>query len=477
MKTTFSRTFVTFAVILLATLLLVGISFQLLIRGYLTKKAIEGLKNDSTALAQAAAACDRDHTLTDHDFLVILSVVTDVSDADIVVCDQDGRLQLCSDAPLGCAHQGMYISNDRYLQQVHSQTHVVTTGQIPGLYNDQRYVVATAVRDSITNQVTGIIIVSTPVADTHLVLKRISDTYIFVSILVILVAVLALSYYTRRSSSPLRDMAKTATAFGHGDLKARAEVPKQAPQEILDLALAFNNMAQSLEQSEYQRKEFVANVSHELKTPMTTIGGYVDGILDGTISPSQQEHYLTIVSDEIKRLSRLVRSMLDISQLQEQGQIPEEKKTIFDITECAGLVLITFEQAINAKQLEVDVDMPELPVRTLACRDYITQVLYNLLDNSVKFCPEGGKLGLQILPDTEKIFVTVSNNGPMIPPEELPLLFDRFHKLDKSRSQNRDGWGLGLYIVKTLVCSHGEDISVSSTEEQTRFTFTLPIAN
>ena len=477
MKTTFSRIFVTFAVILLATLLLVGISFQLLIRGYLTGKVIEGLKTDSTALAQVAAAYKRDETLTNHDFLVILSVVADVSDADIVLCDKDGQLQLCSAEPLGCQHQGMYIDSPQFLEQVRSEQHMVTTGRIPGLYEDQRYVVATAVRDSITDQVIGIIVVSTPVEGTTTVLSRISETYVIVSVLVILVAVLALSYYTRRSTSPLRGMARTATAFGHGDLKARAVIPEGAPQEIQELGLAFNNMAQSLEQSEYQRKEFVANVSHELKTPMTTIGGYVDGILDGTIPPEQQAHYLQIVSAETKRLSRLVRSMLDISQLQEQGQIPEEKKTVFDLTECAGLVLITFEQSIIAKSLDVQVEMPDLPVRTLACRDYVTQILYNLLDNAVKFSPQGGKLRLRIRPDGKKIFVSVANQGTMIPPDELPLLFERFHKLDKSRSQNREGWGLGLYIVKTLVCSHGEDISVSSNPQETEFTFTLPVVN
>jgi len=474
MKTTFSRTFVTFAVILLATLLLIGISFQLLIRGYLTGKVVEGLKNDSTALAQAAAACQQDSTLTDHDFLVILSVMADVSGADIVVCEKDGKLNLCSDSPLGCQHQGMYITGDTYLQRIYTEEHVVTTGVIPGLYEDQRYVVSTAVRDSITDSVVGIIMVSTPVAESQLVLKRISDTYIATSILVILIAVLALSYYTRKSSSPLRDMARAATAFGHGDLQARAEVPQGAPQEIRELALAFNNMAVSLEKSEYQRKEFVANISHELKTPMTTIGGYADGILDGTIPPEEHTRSLQIISGETKRLSRLVRSMLDISQLQEQGQIPEEKKTVFDLTECAGQTLLTFEKPITDKGLEVEVDMPELPVRTCACRDYVTQIIYNLLDNSVKFCPEGGKLGLRIGQKGKKLLVTVSNNGQTIPPEELPLLFDRFHKTDKSRSEDREGVGLGLYIVKTILNSHGENITVTSENGLTTFTFTLP---
>ena len=236
-------------------------------------------------------------------------------------------------------------------------------------------------------------------------------------------------------------------------------------------------MASSLQKSEYQRQEFVTNVSHELKTPMTTIGGYVDGILDGTIPPEQHRQYMQIVSDETKRLSRLVRSMLDISRLQDQTLIPEDRKTRFDLCECAGQVLITFEQKLNAKKLNVQVDMPDLPVFTNAARENITQVIYNLVDNAVKFCPENGLLQLSIRPGGNKVYVSVANDGPTIPPEELPLVFERFHKLDKSRSQNRDGWGLGLYIVRTIIGSHGEDISVSSKEGKTTFTFTLPFVN
>ena len=236
-------------------------------------------------------------------------------------------------------------------------------------------------------------------------------------------------------------------------------------------------MASSLQKSEYQRQEFVANVSHELKTPMTTIGGYVDGILDGTIPPEKQEKYLQIVSDEVKRLSRLVRSMLDISRLQDQEGIPDEKKSRFDLKEVAGQVLITFEQKILSKNLNVEVEMPEHPVFTRASQDAVTQVIYNLIDNAVKFCPQGGLLELRIREGGNKAYISVANAGETIPPEELPLVFDRFHKLDKSRSQNRDGWGLGLYIVKTLVVSHGEDISVTSRDGKTEFTFTMPLVN
>ena len=218
----------------------------------------------------------------------------------------------------------------------------------------------------------------------------------------------------------------------------------------------------------------MANVSHELKTPMTTISGFVDGMLDGTIPADRHAHYMQMVSDETKRLSRLVRSMLDISRLQDQD-IPEEKKTRFDLQELVGQTLITFEQKVEAKNLTVDVDFPNHPTFTFAGADYITQVIYNLLDNAVKFCPQDGTLGVRIKAGTQKLYVSISNSGETIPPEELPLLFDRFHKIDKSRSQNRDGWGLGLYIVKTIVMRHGEDISVTSQNGVTTFTFTLPL--
>ena len=210
---------------------------------------------------------------------------------------------------------------------------------------------------------------------------------------------------------------------------------------------------------------------------MTTISGYVDGILDGTIPNEKKRHYLQLVSDETKRLSRLVRSMLDISRLQDQGRIPEEQLTRFDLTECAGQVLISFEQKITAKQLDVQVQMPENAVYIQACQDQITQVIYNLVDNAVKFCPEGGTLGLAIQEAGTKAYVSISNSGEVIPPDELPLVFDRFHKLDKSRSKNRDSWGLGLHIVKTIIGFHGENISVTSRDNKTTFTFTMPLVN
>ena len=475
MKSSFSRFFSTALVLLLLALLLVGGSFRLLVENYMEDSAVESLRSDAQVISGLASVYISDDSLNTMEFLMNLDVASQVSGADAVICDSDGRIILCSDSPRGCNHQGMVV-NGEYLQRVAREGSTLDTTTIEHLYEDNRYVVSMPIVDS-SGVFQGIVMVSTPTASTQEVLTKISDIFLFVSLLVVLACAVLMTIFARQQSAPLRAMAKAAYNFGHGDLTARVKTDGKNAEEVEELALAFNNMASSLQKSEYQRQEFVANVSHELKTPMTTIAGYIDGILDGTIPESRREHYLQIVSDETKRLSRLVRSMLDISQLQNQGGIPEEKKTVFDLEEAMGQVLITFERKITDKMLDVQVEMPEHPVYTRANADYVTQVIYNLVDNAVKFSPQGGQLGLTLREGTAKVYISISNQGDTIPPEELPLVFDRFHKIDKSRSQNREGWGLGLYIVKTIVCSHGEDISVASRDGKTTFTFTMPLVN
>ena len=473
MKTTSGRIFLTVTVILLLSLLAVGLLLRSRIEDYLTDHTFDRLEHDAHVVSELASSYYADGNLTTMDFLMNLDVASQVSQSEAVICNSRGKILLCSNNPFGCEHQGLYVGNN-YLQEVIRNDHVRDTGIIKGLYQDPRYICSVPIRSS-GGSVVGIAILSQTPASNDALLSRLTDIYIFLSVLTVMLATLFMWLYVKRQNAPLREMARTARDFGHGDLDARVEIRKNYADEVEELALAFNNMASSLQKGEYQRQEFVANVSHELKTPMTTIGGYVDGILDGTIPQEKSRHYMQIVSDETKRLSRLVRSMLDISQLQGEQGIPEEKKIRFDLEECAGQVLITFEQKILAKDLQVEVEMPEHPVFILANQDYITQVIYNLVDNAVKFCPTGGTFGLRIREGGNKAYVSIYNDGQTIPPQELPLVFDRFHKIDKSRSQNREGWGLGLYIVKTIVCSHGENISVSSHDNRTEFTFTMPL--
>ena len=476
MKSTFSRLFTTLVLILLVATVLIGVTFQWLFNRYLTEQTVSDLQNDAQVISELVNACYSDRSISDQDFFIALSAAVSVSGSDAVICDATGTLLICGDSPMGCEHVGLRLEED-YRNRVFETGGCVDTGIIRGLYEEQRFVASKPVVDEKTNRPLAIVMVSAPIDAGIAMLRKTSDAFLMVAMMVILLAVILLVFFLRRQSSPLRQMAAAASAFGHGNFRARVHTGGHHPQEIEELALAFNNMASSLEKSEYQRKQFVANVSHELKTPMTTISGYVDGILDGTIPPEKSRQYLTLVSDETKRLSRLVRSMLDISRLQDQGGMSEEAKTRFDLTELAGQVLISFEQKINEKLLDVQVDMPDHPAYTHANQDAITQVVYNLMDNGVKFCPEGGVLSLTVREGKNKLYLSVANSGEPIPPAELPLVFERFHKIDKSRSQNRDSWGLGLYIVKSIIDSHGENISVTSKDGLTTFTFTLPLVH
>ena len=475
MKSSFGRNFLSASLILLLTLILLGSVFQQLTDNYLTDFTFRRLDENADTISRLATSFvtgDGER----REFLINLDMASRLSGTDIVICNSEGRVVLCSDSPFSCQHLRLQV-NQQYLDKVVQTGYDSATGLVRGLYDDARYLVSMPITNENTDQAVGIVIVSVPTATVSALLDRLANYYLCTALIVVLVFIIISAVFMGRQSRPLQEMARAANAFAHGDLDSRVRVEENASEELQDLTVAFNNMASSLQKSEYQRQEFVANVSHELKTPMTTISGYVDGILDGTIPEAKRDHYLRIVSDETKRLARLVRSMLDISQLQSEEGIPDEKKMNFDMGECAGQVLLTFEKKINDKHLEVSVDMPEHPVYTFANPDSITQVIYNLLDNAIKFCPEGGNLGLTIREGGKKVYVSVSNDGDTIPPEELPLVFDRFHKLDKSRSKNRDGWGLGLYIVKTIVCKHGENISVTSRDGKTEFTFTMPLVN
>ena len=298
--------------------------------------------------------------------------------------------------------------------------------------------------------------------------------YFFTAAAVLCLAFITSSVTSLQQTKPLKEIADMARKFGHGEFDARVTGYEKRRDEVGELAEAFNAMADSISKSEERRSEFVANISHELKTPMTTIAGFTDGILDGTIPPGKERAALQTISSETRRLSRLVRRMLDLSRLQSTETVTAQEQ--FDISEVMLRVLVSLENKINSRSLDVDTRLPEEPVLVWGDPDSITQVCYNLLDNAIKFSREGGVVGLSIAAKGGKAHVTVRNEGETIPPEELAMIFDRFHKSDKSRSVDREGVGLGLYIVKTILNNHKENITVTSENGVTEFTFTLTLA-
>ena len=296
---------------------------------------------------------------------------------------------------------------------------------------------------------------------------------VITALIVMLVAIIVSFATTKHMIRPINEMTRTVRQFARGDFSSRVNVTSE--DELGQLADSFNLMADSLERSENLRREFIANVSHELKTPMTTISGFADGILDGTIPKERENEYLAVISSETHRLSRLVRNMLNVSQLSSKGPI-ELRKNSFDVSEVICQALLSLEQKITSRGLDVNAELPEEPIITLGDRDSITQVVYNLLDNAAKFAEKGSVIKVSLWKQSGKAYISVENKGETIPENELPLIFDRFHKTDKSRSTDKDGVGLGLYIVKTILDNHLEDMFVTSTYGVTKFTFTLTIS-
>ena len=472
MRSSFTRQLVLVASLILLTIAVLISAVYPTMSGYLAEEKRRTLQSSAEAIADLTRAYVSVGDLQDSwDFRMSMSLASRVSDADTVVCDTDGQVLVCTCSSVSCEEVGKYVP-ESYLMTFSENAEPFSVGTLSGLYEDNRYLQGCRLNAESTDALLGYIIVSVPVSDTTDFLQGLFRIFLYTAGLVLLLALATSFLLSRNSAKPMRQLADTARRFGHGDLDARAEVGNSTI-EMQELASAFNAMADDLKTTEQKRQEFIANVSHELKTPITTISGYLDGMLDGTIPSEDHAKYMQIVSVEIKRLSRLVRSMLDLSRVQANGA-RSEQPVVFDLGEAVSQVLVSFEQKINARGIDVRVELPERPLHTQASRDSITQVIYNLIDNAVKFCDEGGMLTASVAQVGAKAQVTIRNTGAEIPTEELPLIFDRFHKLDKSRSRDRDGVGLGLYIVKTILGAHGEDIWVESHDGVTSFTFTLP---
>ena len=301
--------------------------------------------------------------------------------------------------------------------------------------------------------------------------EELSKTIITAALLVLLATMIAAYFITARTTEPLREMNSAARRFAAGQFDARVQV--RGRDEVSELAEAFNQMAESLESLETMRNSFIANVSHDLRTPMTTIAGFIDGIRDNVIPPEEQDRYLEIVSKEVQRLSRLVSALLDLSRIQAGDRKFVMKP--FDVCEMARVILISFERQIDQKHLEVSFEATADRMMVNADHDAIYQVFYNLCHNAVKFSAEGGVLRVRIEEQKgKKVQVSVYNEGQGIPPSDLHMVFERFYKSDKSRGLDKNGIGLGLFISKTIINAHGETIRVESEYgKNCEFTFTL----
>lgn len=283
-------------------------------------------------------------------------------------------------------------------------------------------------------------------------------TIILSSLWVMIASFVAIYFITEKIVDPLRRMSYATKQFAAGKFDVRIDVDGE--DEIAELATAFNSMAQSLAEIEYTRSSFIASVSHDLRTPMTSISGFIDGIIDGAIPPEKHKYYLGVIGQEVRRLSRLVSQLLDISRMEAGNR--KFEKTPFDINEMAVFILLSFESRIEEKNLDVEVKAPDGKLYVYSDKDAINQVIYNICENAVKFSKDGGKYRLTVSDEGNFVRISVYNEGVGIAPEDLPHIFDRFYKSDKSRGLDKSGVGLGLYICSTIMDHLGEKIYVES---------------
>ena len=288
------------------------------------------------------------------------------------------------------------------------------------------------------------------------------------SLAVLVLAGVGVFFITRQIVKPLRVMAQAAGDFAEGRFDRR--VPVSGSSETRDLAAAFNLMAGQMEALEQTRRDFVANVSHELRSPMTSMQGFLQGMLDGTIPASEQGQYMQIVLDETKRLSKLVGNLLNLSRM--ENSETQLAWSDFDLHEAIRRVIIANMSQLDDKQMELSLSFEDEPLYVHADADQIEQVLINLLSNAVKYTPEGGHIWIDTRQEGKLVRVTVRDNGPGIAEEDAPYIFDRFYKADKSHTVGK-GTGLGLAICKRILEKHGQAIRLVPQSTGAAFEFTL----
>lgn len=300
-----------------------------------------------------------------------------------------------------------------------------------------------------------------------------NKSYILIGILVILLSIISifLMYYFLKVIllKPLEDINISARKLVKGDFKKRIDI--NSKDEIGDLANSFNIMAESLEKVDLVRKEFIANVSHEIRSPITSIKGFISAILDGVIPADRENYYLKIVNDEAERLSRLVTDLLDISAM-EEGKL-NLNIVKMDINEVITLCILNSERRIKERNLNVEIIFNSDKEYCFGDRDRIIQVIINLVDNAIKYGKEKGKIEIETYSKGDLVYISVFNTGDNIAKENLNKIWERFYKDDKSRT-NKISTGLGLPIVRLILTQHNQDIWVENIEGKgVKFTFTL----
>lgn len=406
-----------------------------------------------------------------------LRIMSTATQSDYFITTSAGKVLMCGDCTTGLAkqcpnHKSLVVDTETLQRALNGGFSDYMTDDDFGI---GKFVVALPIKDEEATVQGVVFAVEDAITGLVPYIRSIAEGFLYSMLFALLVVFIAIFFITRGVTKPLNEMREVTTHFAKGEFEFRAN-ENYKKRDFREFARALNKMANELKIDDEAQKSFIANVSHELKTPMTSIGGFIDGILDGTIPPQEEKKYLGIVSSEVKRLSRMVVSMLNLSKI-EAGEVQLAPQT-YDVAKQIFETLLSFEKKIDEKHIEIAgfEDMGEVMLE--ADKDLIQQVVYNLLDNAVKFTPENGTITIFAKREYDYTRVAIRNSGSGVSEEEISRIFERFYKVDKSRSYDTKGVGLGLYIVKTIINMHDGDISASSKKgEYTEFAFEIPVSD
>ena len=321
----------------------------------------------------------------------------------------------------------------------------------------------------------GVLLIHSDISRWNAAFRQIALWTLAICVIASFVVLFSSYFIAKRIINPFVDMNHIVQCYSKGDFSQRIQI--QGKDEAAQLGRSFNEMADQLKNLEVTRQSFVANVSHELRSPLTSMKGFLEAMMDGTIPPEEHEHYIDIVLSETRRMTSMVNDLLDLARI-ESGIITVNYE-VFDINELVRRTLITFEARISEKRMELDVRFAQEQSFVYADSNQISQVLRNLIDNAIKYSPEGRTLVVSTYALRKEVYVTIRDTGVGIPAEDVPHIFDRFYKVEKAHTPSPQvGSGLGLAIVKKIIEAHGQSITVKSARGKgTQFTFTLEKAN
>ena len=482
-KSLFKKYLSVTSIIIVVSFLFLGTVMIVFIARYFQSEKQAQLTQNAKSMASIAGQSvvmmqDNQYLIDGSRMALFIKAFSENVDADFFLVDQSGAEMISTysieedENPSADIKSRKNISSEAMQQALSG--YFSATGTMNGLYSSNYYIIGVPIvtTNSSGQQVAiGAVFAASDLKVLDVFRDETIKMFLLAAVVAFMVSFCIVWTFSYKLAKPLREMTIATKHFGEGDFSVR--VPVESQDEIGELASAFNQMAETLAAGESMRRNFIANTSHELKTPMTTIAGFVDGILDGTIPEEKRNHYLKIVSQEVKRLSRLVKTMLDLSKI-DSGEM-KLRLTRFDLSNTVFVTLLSFEKAIEDKKIEIRGLETASSLFVDGDPDMIHQVLYNLLENAVKFTNVEGYIDIRLAETNDRVTVTIKNSGPGIPADEVAMIFDRFYKTDKSRSQDKNGMGLGLYIVRTIIRLHGGEISVSSVENEfCQFEFWLP---